>query len=118
MRIWPADGSGDPIEYRDLGSTEIFGVSADGRHFVLASSYDGAVRVFSIDRITEPAVFSDVPAILAQMSPDGTKIAIVTRENAFPIRAAVVALSAKRGGDRAAVRRRQPAPPADPQGIS
>lgn len=87
VRIWPADGSSNPVEYRDLGSAGPFGVSADGRHFVLASSFDGEVWVFSIDRITKPARFPGEPAILSQVSPDGTKIAIVSPDNAVRVRA-------------------------------
>ena len=90
VRIWPVDGTGDPIEYRDVGSAGPFGVSADGRHFVLAPSFgDGAVWVFSIDRITEPVIFSGSgePATLTEMSRDGTKIAIVSQDNAVRVRA-------------------------------
>jgi WD40 repeat protein len=77
VRVWLADGRGDPVDLRGHDARVNSAVfSPDGRHIASASS-DRTVRVWSADGGGEPLVLRghDAGVTSAAFSPDGRRIA-------------------------------------------
>jgi WD40 repeat protein/tRNA A-37 threonylcarbamoyl transferase component Bud32 len=76
VRVWAADGSGQPLLLRGHGDWVISAAfSPDGRHIVTAS-FDRTARVWNTDGSGEPLVLRGHrdPVYSAAFSPDGSRI--------------------------------------------
>jgi WD40 repeat protein len=82
LRLWPADGIGDPLILRGHeGSVQAASFSPDGTRLVSAG-YDGTVRLWPADGTGDPLILRGHDALVydASFSPDGTRVVSSGRE--------------------------------------